>query len=76
MDGKFKDVLGYFWVVFRQTKGDLSSLRKWWDHGKTQIVSAAHPQCLAGHHSVYEELGDCYSGAGEDEAVIWRMGIY
>ena len=45
LDGKFKDVLGYFWAVFRQKKGDFSSLRQWWDHGKTQI------------QSVYEGLG-------------------
>ena len=36
-DQNFKDVLMYFWSVFRQRKGDFSSLRQWWDHGKTQI---------------------------------------
>ena len=33
----FKEVLMYFWDAFRQRKGDFSSIRQWWDHGKTQI---------------------------------------
>ena len=27
----------YLWDVFRQRKNDFSSLRQWWDHGKTEI---------------------------------------
>ena len=36
-DKHFKEFLIYFWDVFRQRKGDFSSLRQWWDHGKTEI---------------------------------------
>ena len=36
-DKHFKEVLMYFWDAFRQRKGDFSSIRQWWDHGKTQI---------------------------------------
>ena len=36
-DKHFKEVLIYFWDVFRQRKGDFSSIRQWWDHGKTEI---------------------------------------
>ena len=36
-DKKFREVLVYFWEDFRQRKGDFSSLRQWWDHGKIQI---------------------------------------
>ena len=36
-DRKFREVLIYFWDVFRQRKNDFSSLRQWWDHGKTEI---------------------------------------
>ena len=36
-DKSFREVLEYFWGVFRQRKGDFSSLRQWWDHGKIQI---------------------------------------
>ena len=36
-DRKFREVFIYFWDVFRQRKNDFSSLRQWWDHGKTEI---------------------------------------
>uniref|UniRef100_A0A3Q3EUV6 Reverse transcriptase domain-containing protein n=1 Tax=Labrus bergylta TaxID=56723 RepID=A0A3Q3EUV6_9LABR len=36
-DKHFKEVLIYFWDVFRQRKGEFNSLRQWWDHGKTEI---------------------------------------
>lgn len=30
----FKEVLSYFWCVFRDRKNEFDSLRQWWDHGK------------------------------------------
>uniref|UniRef100_A0A8C5D1K3 Reverse transcriptase domain-containing protein n=1 Tax=Gouania willdenowi TaxID=441366 RepID=A0A8C5D1K3_GOUWI len=37
VDKHFKEVLIYFWDVFRQRKAEFNSLRQWWDHGKTEI---------------------------------------
>ena len=37
LDKGFKEVLSFFWCVFRDRKSEFDSLRQWWDHGKIQI---------------------------------------
>lgn len=36
-DEHFRDTFVYFWGIFRGQKGLFSSLRDWWEYGKTQI---------------------------------------
>lgn len=51
-DNGFKTAFRFFWSHFRTTKSDFSSLKQWWDVGKSHVKSL----CLQYTHNVSRDL--------------------
>ena len=74
LDKTFKETLRYFWAIFRQRKGDFTSLRQWWDHGKTKIKLLCQQHTLNVTHDITRSVKDLESDIVELEELSESTG--